>query len=128
MKKPLFLFALVAILIVTGVVFFLKFKKDSAVKKAANVSSLEKKKPAANAAVPTMSATGAVVSIDKDKLVLRLNSGDVTLKLAPTPPVRMMSKEGKIDKKITDIKKDSLLMVRYLEDQNRVIDILIYKL
>ena len=137
MNKKIVPIIIITILVITGFVFVLKYKsiKEAIINAPSLGTSDDKKsageKKANEAKTPsstTMSAAGSVVSIDKDKLVLKITSGEISLKIAPTPPVRMMEKGVKIDKKITDIKKGTMLMARYLKEKNRVIDILIFKL
>jgi hypothetical protein len=118
MNKKIILATIILILIVTGLVFFLKYKGIifSPPPKPSGIQATPEKEKTQAVKIESVGATGTVKSVNDQELVLLVDSKEITLDIANPPQIYMLSGQTRVDKKITDLQSGSVIEVRYLDN------------
>lgn len=118
MNKKILLSIILVILVITGFVFFLKYKGIffSPEPKPSGDQEAPQKEETKAVKIESVGVTGTVKSINDKELVLLVDSKEITLDVANPPQIYLMSGKTRVEMKITDLKNGSVIEVRYLDN------------
>ena len=123
MKKKIILIIISLVLVVTGLVFFIKYKGLIGAPKTI-LPEVKKEEPA-TIKIKSVSLVGSVVSIKDKELVVLAEGSETRLDITSNPSTYMMEGKKRIDKKVSDIKIGSLVKINYLDNTAKKVPLVI---